>query len=92
MDFRMIARNSSGVSAGWNCFFISEITNGVARSVTPNLINVLTPVKDLGALLWDVRVITTNVGIQIQVKGGTTNDLVGWYFWGHYSGLNYPYV
>lgn len=89
-SFIVIARrDADGTSALWNKTCLVDWSSGTARIITNGIADIISPIKDTGALLWDVRVIVTNSDIQIQSKGGSNSQPVGWVLQGNVWGI-YP--
>lgn len=83
----IVARADDGTSAYWNLYGLIEQTgSGNLRTVGSGLLNLVSPIKDLGAFFWDVRFVVSGHNISVEVKGASSTS-VGWMATGSVTGM-----
>lgn len=66
-----LARKTNGTTARWERMIVVERTSGAdVRVIASGLVDLVSPIKDLGAALWDVDVQTIATDqVRVRVKG-----------------------
>lgn len=82
-EFSVMARRSNGDCGFWRRRVMLTVDGGMDMAQIGSVVDVVTPVKTLGAALWDVRLLATDPDpptggyYQVEVRGGSYD--VAWH-------------
>lgn len=77
LEVKVVARKASnGTTKSWLVVFAAKRNGSGSAQIVDSLVNLISPLGDLGALLWDIRV--RDDGSSVVIDGKGENSTVDW--------------